>query len=87
MYVQISILYIFYKGTRWACLGASSTPLLTIDCVHVLQVHAAPNRFHAAYLGACSVASMPQFKGMAISRDEWRREGARSFKKWQTAAS
>nr|KAG5704606.1 hypothetical protein BaRGS_031870 [Batillaria attramentaria] len=31
--------------------------------------------------------SMPQFQDMAISRDEWRREGARAFRKWQAPSS
>ncbi|GFO44483.1 histone-lysine N-methyltransferase SETMAR [Plakobranchus ocellatus] len=49
-----------------------------------VEVHAAPQRYHAAFVGACSVAMMPQFEGMAISRGEWRKEGARAFRKWQT---
>lgn len=52
-----------------------------------VEVHAAPNRYHAAYVGACSVAGMPQFRDMAITQDEWRREGVRAFRKWQANAS
>ncbi|XP_076448133.1 uncharacterized protein LOC143284892 isoform X2 [Babylonia areolata] len=52
-----------------------------------VEVHAAPNRYHAAYLGACSVAAMPQFTDMAISREEWRSQGVKAFRKWQTPAS
>lgn len=52
-----------------------------------VEVHASPQRYHAAYLGACSVAGMPQFQDMAISQDEWRRDGARAFRKWQAPTS
>ncbi|XP_059138717.1 actin-like [Physella acuta] len=52
-----------------------------------VEVHAAPQRYHAAYVGACSVALMPQFEDMAISREEWKKNGVRAFKKWQAPAS
>ncbi|KAL8593719.1 hypothetical protein ACOMHN_021901 [Nucella lapillus] len=52
-----------------------------------VEVHAAPNRYHAAYLGACSVAGMAQFKDMAISRQEWQSQGVKAFRRWQTPAS
>ncbi|GFR79245.1 actin [Elysia marginata] len=48
-----------------------------------VEVHAAPQRYHAAFVGACSVALMPQFEASAISREEWRKEGCRAFRKWQ----
>ncbi|XP_041348280.1 uncharacterized protein LOC121367897 isoform X2 [Gigantopelta aegis] len=48
-----------------------------------IEVHAAPQRYHAAYIGACSVAGMDVFQQMCISRETWRTEGINSFKKWK----
>ncbi|XP_035829072.1 actin [Aplysia californica] len=52
-----------------------------------VEVHAAPQRYHAAYVGACSVALMPQFEDMSISRGEWKSMGGKAFRKWQARAS
>ncbi|CAG5131460.1 unnamed protein product, partial [Candidula unifasciata] len=52
-----------------------------------VEVHAAPQRYHAAFVGACSVALMPQFEGMAISKEEWKKDGVKAFRKWQAPSS
>ncbi|XP_055958179.1 uncharacterized protein LOC126827515 [Patella vulgata] len=48
-----------------------------------IEVHASQNRYHAAYIGACSVAGMAEFEMMCISREEWMKEGKKSFRKWK----
>ncbi|KAK6993657.1 actin [Biomphalaria glabrata] len=52
-----------------------------------VEIHAAPQRYHCAYIGAAAVALMPQFEQMAISQEEWKRESVRAFKKWQAPTS
>uniref|UniRef100_A0A2C9L8C5 Actin-related protein 8 n=1 Tax=Biomphalaria glabrata TaxID=6526 RepID=A0A2C9L8C5_BIOGL len=52
-----------------------------------VEIHAAPQRYHCAYIGAAAVALMPQFEQMAISLEEWKRESVRAFKKWQAPTS
>ncbi|KAH9496313.1 actin [Bulinus truncatus] len=52
-----------------------------------VEVHAAPQRYHCAFIGAAAVSLMPQFEQMSISREEWKRENVRAFKKWQAPKS
>ncbi|XP_071081658.1 uncharacterized protein [Haliotis cracherodii] len=52
-----------------------------------VEVHAAPQRYHAAYVGACAVAGMAEFEHMCISRDEWRDHGVKAFRKWNAPSS
>lgn len=49
----------------------------------VVQVHAAPNRYHSSYLGASALALMPAFDDACISASEWRQSGANILKKWR----
>jgi len=48
------------------------------------QVHASPQRYHAAYIGACSVASMDVFEASCVSADEWKKLGVKACRKWGT---
>lgn len=48
----------------------------------LLQVHASPQRYHSAYIGACSLASMEQFQQICITAEEWKKDGVKTFKKW-----
>lgn len=49
-----------------------------------IQVHASPQRYHAAYIGACSVASMDVFEMSCVSVDEWKKMGVQACRKWGT---
>ncbi|ESO89889.1 hypothetical protein LOTGIDRAFT_164583 [Lottia gigantea] len=48
-----------------------------------IEVHASQNRYHAAYIGACSVAGMNEFEMMCIDKNQWKTEGKKAFRKWQ----
>jgi len=37
----------------------------------LLQVHASVHRHHAAYIGACILARLPNFYQSCISRNDW----------------
>ncbi|XP_052283896.1 uncharacterized protein LOC127880612 isoform X2 [Dreissena polymorpha] len=50
----------------------------------VVEVHASPQRYHAAYIGACSVASMDIFEMSCVSTEEWRKHGVKACSKWGT---
>jgi len=47
-----------------------------------IEVHTSPNRYHAAFIGACVFAEMPNFEQMCIMADEWKSKGAVSLRKW-----
>lgn len=49
-----------------------------------LQVHASPQRYHAAYIGACAVASMDVFEMSCVSMEEWKKQGVKACAKWGT---
>ena len=49
-----------------------------------LKVHASPQRYHAAYIGACAVASMDVFEQSCVSADEWKKLGLKACRKWGT---
>ncbi|XP_062617675.1 uncharacterized protein LOC134279321 isoform X2 [Saccostrea cucullata] len=51
----------------------------------MVEVHASPQRYHSAYIGACSLANMEQFKQICISAEEWKKDGVKTFKKWNMA--
>jgi len=46
-----------------------------------VQVHAAPNRYHASYIGACALARMSEFELSCITPDEWNRQGLAALHK------
>ncbi|KAI0240358.1 putative actin-9 [Lamellibrachia satsuma] len=48
----------------------------------VVEVHASPHRYHAAYIGACTLASLDVFEQSCISSAQWKREGPPSLRKW-----
>lgn len=48
----------------------------------MVEVHASPQRYHSAYVGACSLASMEQFQQICISAEEWKKDGVKTFRKW-----
>ncbi|KAK3102537.1 hypothetical protein FSP39_012051 [Pinctada imbricata] len=48
----------------------------------MVEVHSSPNRYHSAYIGACSLANMEQFQQICISSEEWKKDGVKAFKKW-----
>ena len=48
-----------------------------------VEIHAAPQRYHAAFLGGAALAGMSVFEQSAISAQEWKKSGASSLKKWQ----
>ncbi|XP_065939030.1 uncharacterized protein [Magallana gigas] len=48
----------------------------------MVEVHASPQRYHSAYIGACSLASMEQFQQICISAEEWKKDGVKTFRKW-----
>ena len=50
--------------------------------VSVSQVHASPQRHHAAYIGACTLASLEVFEQSCISATQWKKEGPQSLRKW-----
>ncbi|XP_053378096.1 uncharacterized protein LOC123530617 isoform X2 [Mercenaria mercenaria] len=50
----------------------------------VVEVHASPQRYHSAYIGACSVASMDVFEMSCVSADEWKKMGVKACRKWGT---
>ncbi|XP_060557148.1 uncharacterized protein LOC132717647 [Ruditapes philippinarum] len=50
----------------------------------VVEVHASPQRYHSAYIGACAVASMDVFEMSCVSADEWKKMGVKACKKWGT---
>ena len=49
---------------------------------HYLQIHAAPQRYHAAFIGACALAGMNVFEQSCISAQEWTKQGADVLRKW-----
>ncbi|KAK3578753.1 hypothetical protein CHS0354_035654 [Potamilus streckersoni] len=53
----------------------------------VVEVHASPQRYHSAYIGACTLAGMDVFEKSCISAEEWRQMGTKAFKKWSTNSS
>ncbi|XP_022299878.2 uncharacterized protein LOC111108355 isoform X1 [Crassostrea virginica] len=48
----------------------------------MVEVHASPQRYHSAYIGACSLARMEQFQQICITAEEWKKDGVKTFKKW-----
>jgi len=48
-----------------------------------LQVHASPHRYHAAYIGACMLARLPNFRQSCVTRKEWNSSRNKSMKKWK----
>ncbi|CAH1784937.1 unnamed protein product, partial [Owenia fusiformis] len=48
-----------------------------------VQVHASPQRYHSAYIGACVLANLGVFETAAISRKDWFKDGAKLLRKWQ----
>ncbi|XP_052824809.1 uncharacterized protein LOC106882864 isoform X3 [Octopus bimaculoides] len=48
----------------------------------LVQVHSSPQRYHAAYIGACILSALPEFQNHCILANEWKREGTRAFQKW-----
>ncbi|GAB1608300.1 uncharacterized protein LOC115213538 isoform X2 [Argonauta hians] len=48
----------------------------------VVQVHSSPQRYHAAYIGACILSALPEFEDHCISVEEWKKEGTKAFRKW-----
>ncbi|KAL3852181.1 hypothetical protein ACJMK2_015855 [Sinanodonta woodiana] len=53
----------------------------------VVEVHASPQRYHSAYIGACALAGMDVFEKSCISAEEWRHMGTKAFRKWSTSSS
>ncbi|XP_033746784.1 uncharacterized protein LOC117331917 isoform X2 [Pecten maximus] len=53
----------------------------------IVEVHASPHRYHAAYIGACSLANMDMFEQTCITGDEWARNGVKAFAKWAMQSS
>ncbi|XP_071478060.1 uncharacterized protein [Diadema antillarum] len=51
----------------------------------VVKVHAAPERYHAAYNGANVLAPLTAFDNMCITKEEWRQLGPTSLTKWTTS--
>lgn len=49
----------------------------------VVQIHAAPNRYHSSYLGTSVVASMQAFDVGCITASQWRSNGEAVLKKWK----
>ncbi|XP_072026090.1 uncharacterized protein [Amphiura filiformis] len=49
-----------------------------------VKVHAAPERYHAAYYGASVLAPLSAFDNMCITKDEWKQLGPTSLTKWQS---
>ncbi|XP_028398230.1 uncharacterized protein LOC114521861 [Dendronephthya gigantea] len=48
----------------------------------VIQIHAAPDRQFAAFIGAAVLASLETFQDLCITRDEWEETGPELLKKW-----
>ncbi|XP_013396408.1 uncharacterized protein LOC106163389 isoform X3 [Lingula anatina] len=48
----------------------------------VVQVHASPQRYHAAYIGASTLGNLGVFEQTCITRQEWKSQGTQAFKKW-----
>jgi len=46
------------------------------------KVHASPYRYHAAYIGACVLSNSATYDKSRLSREEWRKNGAESVRKW-----
>ncbi|XP_041458450.1 uncharacterized protein LOC121410429 isoform X2 [Lytechinus variegatus] len=51
----------------------------------LVKVHAAPERYHAAYNGANVLAPLSAFDNMCITKEEWRQLGPTSLTKWTTS--
>lgn len=47
----------------------------------VVQVHAAPNRYHSSFIGASVLALMTAFEDGCITSSEWQQNGPKSFLK------
>ncbi len=47
-----------------------------------LQVHASPQRYHSAYIGACTLANLSVFEQSCITGEEWRQQGPSCLRKW-----
>ena len=47
-----------------------------------VEIHAAPQRYHAAFIGASALAAMSVFEQSSISATEWTKTGANALKKW-----
>lgn len=50
----------------------------------LVEVHASPQRYHSAYIGACAVAGMDVFEMSCVSAEEWKKLGIKACKKWGT---
>ncbi|KAJ8046902.1 actin [Holothuria leucospilota] len=50
-----------------------------------VRVHASPERYHAAYHGACVLAPLSAFDNLCITKAEWKQLGLTSLTKWQGA--
>eukprot|EP00118_Oscarella_pearsei_P001325 m.7147 g.7147 ORF g.7147 m.7147 type:complete len:1672 (+) comp17893_c0_seq1:82-5097(+) len=48
----------------------------------LVQVHAHPDRQHAAFAGAAVAAALSTFDEMCVSQDDWLRNGPDSMQKW-----
>ena len=47
-----------------------------------IEVHAAPTRHHAAYLGASVLAGLSSFQSYLVTQEEWNLEGIDALRKW-----
>ena len=48
----------------------------------VFQVHASPQRYHSAFIGASALANLQEFEQACITSDEWRETGPACLRKW-----
>ena len=65
------------------CLADNMFMVCTsIYFLFIIKVHASPQRYHAAYIGACTLASLPPFERSCITSEEWNKQGAKTLKKW-----
>lgn len=50
----------------------------------LVEVHASPQRYHSAFIGAGTLlSSVPINEQVFISSEEWKKDGAKAFKKWK----
>lgn len=47
-----------------------------------VQIHASPQRYHSAYIGACTMANLNVFEQACISAEEWKTQGPKCLRKW-----
>ncbi|XP_018019806.1 actin, alpha skeletal muscle [Hyalella azteca] len=46
------------------------------------KVHVSPYRYHAAFIGACTLAESPAFTQSLVTKENWMKNGNAALRKW-----